>query len=249
MQAIINGTMFLLMALRLTFGGKPCPSEWGSLAEPVADLATDILNCPEWDPSELHSPLQSKMPPPVSLHSSIPFGKAKPTIVDIPDEDMGKVDVYLDDKIAIGPDLPGMIPRLSACILLAISVFFRPISPDKPIPRDDAAAPNKLIAEGGLSEVKLILGWLYDTRRLVVSLPPHKFTAWSTDIRTIITNTFATYAELDTLIGRLNHAAYVIPAARHFLSRIRHLKSKAKYKRKINIPTAVSSDLNLWISF
>ena len=72
----------------------------------------------------------------------------------------------------MGPDLPGMIPRLSAYIPLAISIFFHPIAPNEPIPRDDAAVLNKLIAEGDMSEVNLILGWLYDTRHLVVSPPP-----------------------------------------------------------------------------
>ena len=32
-----------LLMLRLTFGGAPCPSEWGSIAESICDLANAIL--------------------------------------------------------------------------------------------------------------------------------------------------------------------------------------------------------------
>ena len=79
-------------------------------------------------------------------------------IVALPPEDHGKVDVYIDDTVAIGPDLPGIIPRLAACILLAFHLVFRPLSTFEPIPRDEAAAIAKLIAEGGLEETKKMWG-------------------------------------------------------------------------------------------
>ena len=56
-QAHIKGSPFLLMALRLTFGGKLCPIEWGCISESVTDLSNDILNCKEWDPTTLQSPI------------------------------------------------------------------------------------------------------------------------------------------------------------------------------------------------
>eukprot|EP00978_Attheya_sp_CCMP212_P016940 scaffold44783_cov43-Attheya_sp.AAC.3 len=60
------------VALRLTFGGRACPSRWCDLAEPTIDLANDLLACQSWDPSELHSPIQSKVPAPVSLPDTVP---------------------------------------------------------------------------------------------------------------------------------------------------------------------------------
>ena len=248
-QVVINGVLFLLMALRLTFGGKACPSEWGCISEPTADLATDILNCAEWDPKEIHSPLQSKMPQKKTLHPSIPFAQARETIVDIPAEDKGKCDVYLDDTTAIGPDIGNNASRLEACILLAFYIICRPLAPNEPIPRDDAVAEAKLLAEGGIEEVKTLLGWVFDSRRLLISLPDDKCHSWTADILDILISSEATYQELDTIIGRLNHVGYIIPTARHFLSRIRKLKMKAKFKRKVSIPAQVHADFNLWCGF
>ena len=55
-QIIIKDITFILLALRLTFGGKPCPSEWGSISETAADIVNDLLDCESWNPTKVHSP-------------------------------------------------------------------------------------------------------------------------------------------------------------------------------------------------
>ena len=94
----IKGITLLLAALRLTFGGNTCPGEWGCISKTVADLATDILHCNEWDPSEIHSPLQHIMPEPKPLPPHILLAPAMSPIVTLPSEDHGKVNVYIDDR-------------------------------------------------------------------------------------------------------------------------------------------------------
>jgi len=44
---IFNNTP--LMALCMTFGGKPCPAQWGCLLETTCDLANDLIQCKEWN--------------------------------------------------------------------------------------------------------------------------------------------------------------------------------------------------------
>jgi len=51
------------------------------------------------------------------------------------------------------------------------------------------------------------------------------------------------------MIGHLNHVGYIIPTARHFLRRIRKLKTTSRFRRQINIPGQVLADIELWISF
>ena len=248
-QVIINGLTLLLMALRLTFGGKPCPSEWSCISESVTDLANDILSCPDWDPEQTHAPDQAAFPRPRSLPDNIPFAQAKATIVAIPIEDDGKCDVYIDDMVTMGPDLPGLLPRLSAAMPLSIHIFFRPLDKVEHLLRNLAISASKLQAEGRLEELKTLLGWLYNTRKLLISLPTNKFIAWSKDIRQIIKSKQSTFKELETLVGRCNHAAYVIPTARHFLSRIRALKTSSRFRRITSIPKHVITDLQLWLDF
>ena len=114
------------------------------------------------------------------LPPHIPFAFA------LPPEDHGKVDVYIDDTVAIVPDLSGIIPILGACILLSFHLVFRPLSKFEPIPRDEAAAVAKLIAKCGLEETNQILGWRYDTHRLLISLPDSKTFAWIDSITDLV---------------------------------------------------------------
>ncbi len=59
-----------LIALRLTFGGAACPYEWSIISETICDLATVIAHDDNWDPTNLHSPDQELIPPPISSSTS-----------------------------------------------------------------------------------------------------------------------------------------------------------------------------------
>ena len=146
--------------------------------------------------------------------------------------------------IVVGPDTKGTKERLAAVAPLTIHTLCRPLDPDEPVPRENPLALNKLLAEGGLSEVKIILGWEINTRTLTIALPLHKHTTWDSEIKNILTFQRCKTKALECLIGRLNHAGFIIPSARHFLSRIRLLHQRNKYKRENNIPATVREDLN-----
>jgi hypothetical protein len=91
---------------------------------------------------------------------------------------------------------------------------------DYPLPRDEMPSMTKLAAELGATEQKIVLGWLYDTRRMLISLPENKYVAWSNDICKILATQRTNHHVLDTLVGRLDHACCIFPLARHFMERI-----------------------------
>ena len=64
--------------------------------------------------------------------------------------------------------------------------------------------------EGAIEEVKVILGWTYDTHSLIISLPNQKYTAWAHNLEQLMLKGTSSHSELDTIIGRLSHVAYVI---------------------------------------
>ena len=171
-QIVRGGITFFLLSLRLTFGGCANPSEWTSIAEPICDLATNILNCDEWDPNQLHSPLQNCVPEPSFLSCELPFTKAKPLMMGVPVLPHGYCDEYVDDLITAGVDFgKASRDRLQSAAPLAIFVVARDIHPDEPIKRENLMCMHKMEAEGGLEEEKVILGWHFNTRPLLISLP------------------------------------------------------------------------------
>lgn len=131
----------------------------------MADLANALLSCDDWDPKLLASPLQEKFPKRNSLPEETPFEPALPLIVQVPDED-NKVDVYIDDTTTISVDVDDNADKGEAAVALAMHVVGRPLDPGDPIARNDLVLMTKLLAEAGLDEIKILLGWLLNTRTL-----------------------------------------------------------------------------------
>ena len=108
----------------------------------------------------------------------------------------------------------------------------------------------KLIAEGGPAEAQIVLGWTLNTRSLLVILPLDKFEAWSSDLKEIISKRGGTFGQLETTIGRLNHAAYIIPLSRHFLNRVRlRLRVKKHKNQALSLTQDEIDDFELWTVF
>ena len=70
---------------------------------------------------------------------------------------------------------------------------------------------------------KVVLGWLLNTRELLIHLPLNKFLRWTKDILATISQSVVNGKELETIVGRLNHVAMAMTQMRHFLNRLRHL--------------------------
>jgi len=60
---------------------------------------------------------------------------------------------------------------------------------------------EKLNAEGALAEVKTILGWVLNTRQLIISLPEKKHHEWTQDIMNLINSNLAQAKELEVNLG------------------------------------------------
>jgi hypothetical protein len=148
----------LLVPLRLTFGGFSNASEFCNCSETVCDITNELLHCEDWDPSEIHSPIQNQIPStPLTMDSSIPFAVALPLAVDIPIESIGKADNYIDDLIVIILDDSDNISRGNAAAALALELVGRPPHAHEPVLRGHLASFSKLLAEGRLEEVRTIL--------------------------------------------------------------------------------------------
>ena len=156
---------------------------------------------------------------------------AKPLDVKVPLSSRGKMDEFIDGIMTQGY-YDKHWKRLVGVSLLALHMFGRPLNTDEPIPRDDLVAINKLLAEGTPMETQVALGWLINTRLFAIALPNDKHTEWAYQIKQILNSEWASFEDLDSLVGRLNHAAMVTPLTRHFLGRLRRLKDRhGKCKR------------------
>ena len=63
-----------VVALRLAFGGAPCPYEWGVILETMCDLETAILHEDDWSPAKTHAPNSNLVPNKKIMSDAVPFG-------------------------------------------------------------------------------------------------------------------------------------------------------------------------------
>jgi hypothetical protein len=73
------------------------------------------------------------------------------------------------------------------------------------------------------------LGWETDTGKLTIRLPWDKYVAWVEDIAEALRKGDVSKHELESIVGRLNRASFIIPLTRHFLW---HLRQQIPHGRK-----------------
>jgi hypothetical protein len=186
-SANVGSEHYAFLNLRLSFGGLACPSEWCIISETITDLANRILIDNNWEPQQLFPNLIHEVPDTKVSSADTPYAKAKPLLVDIPVEHVGKAYVlYIDNVCTVGILSPETELRLKSAVILAMETVGRPISKNEPLPRDPLPSMDKLLSEANLSEEKCLLGWVLNTRDLSIWLNTEKFTRWKTEVQAII---------------------------------------------------------------
>jgi hypothetical protein len=241
---------FLLVALHLTFGGSPGPELWGVISETITDVGNSLLQNDHWNQNELFDPISDELDNPSSLPPDIPFAQARSMSVNIPSNDKGKVDIFIDDSIGVAPDIGDVPKRYLRVIPLAIRTLSRPLSPEDIIPRKDIISIKKLHAEGQLCETKTVLGWDINTRSLLISLPTHKAQQWINEKNSIIESGKTNHKVLEAMLGRLNHVACIFPPMRHFMGRLYKALYRAKARKGWTVLTPTElQDLGINLEF
>jgi hypothetical protein len=171
--------------------------------------------------------------------------------VDEPEDDMARFDCYLDD--IFGAFMDREAEKSAAAIPLALHIVGRPHDPSRreSFPRDDILAITKFLAEAKPSERKVILGWIVDTRKFLVALPQDKAKLWTKSLDDFLRRHKSPFPakELETLMGRISHASYVIPYARHFTGRLYKACERARRNGSARLTRMQLEDLALWRKF
>ena len=150
----------------------------------MTDTINDLLECENWNHEKVLSDYHSKILMAKPTKEDVPYARARELSVNLPIEDRGKTDVFIDDIISVAPDLNGNLERLRAASCSVLHAFAHKAykSSKSVIPRDDLRTDDQNEAEGAPEEVKICLGWTLDSRSLLVRLPFHKYTAWKQQI-------------------------------------------------------------------
>ena len=236
---------------RMVFGGSPNPAGFSCFSEILTDLANEIAMSgysPEMGTCE--TVRDSHSIPKDTEDPSSPIGVAiRPAL----EEMTSYRDCFIDDVIDCHLGTKENLHRAPHVVQLAVQAMSRPhAGEEEPVPRKPLLSPEKLEAEGRSSKTQVVLGWEIRTRPFVVALPFDKYKAWREDLDHIIKEGQATQQETESMIGRLNHASFLIPLSRHFLNEIRAkccLSVPRKKGQHIRFTSEELKDLALWQQF
>jgi hypothetical protein len=145
------------------------------------------------------------------LPDNVPFAIGIELISNIPINNCGYADVYINNNSSLTVDLPGTenANRLEAAILLTIKVAAWLNNEHEHIPHKPMIAKDKLTVDGGLAETKIVLGWHFNFRTLTVTLPEHKHIAWSAKIQQMISTGRTLIKALESMIGQMRHVRFI----------------------------------------
>ena len=83
-ETILLAGQIAFIMLRLCFGASVNPPTWCSFSEMVTDLSNELPLINNWNPDELHHPMQPKVPDPEYSDDSIPLAAAKEMAINVP---------------------------------------------------------------------------------------------------------------------------------------------------------------------
>ena len=177
---IIGSIAYILF--RLPFGSSPAAGVFSLLSEFVVDLSQALVEDSSWDPTTLKSSLAAMIPPPIYLDG--PFSHAKALLIEINSKEIS-IECYIDDMIIVCLSTAYNIERAINAIPLILDTIFRPIIGER-VTRMPILNYAKTLAEGRLEEIKIILGWLINTRTMRIYLPDDKVNMWVRDLDSLI---------------------------------------------------------------
>ena len=242
----MKGKYYILVSLRLPFGGAPCPSDFCLVSDVITDTINDLLASTTWDPKTVCSKYKYNIPSQISLPASEPFAQARTLSVPLDNEPDSKADVFVDDIMSVTVNINDNLDRLVTAPCTVIHAIAHKAVGNTHIQRQDLISDEKNEAEGAPEEIKICLGWTLNTRKLLVSLPSHKYQAWNTQVEEIITAKSVNYKTLESVLGRLENVAIIVKMFGHFLNNIRSLQLKASKTKHNQILTKNAiAELNL----
>ena len=244
--------------LRLPMGWTESPPYFSVLTETIIDLVNERLG--HWDPPPhpLEKVASTPAPPPDArpIHyigpPSFPDHLARRITVNElppprrPHRRLGRrpplsySDVYVDDEALLGQGSPSRLNRLRRVLFHVNDLIFRPNdATDIAAGRAEPASHKKMLkGDACWATTGIFLGWLIDTLRGTLELPPHRRQRLSDCLTTFRGRKRCSLRDVQKLLGELRSMSQGIPGCRGLFSQLQHdLQAGAGNRVRLRQPT------------
>ena len=144
---------------------------------------------------------------------------------------LGLTDVFVDDFIQIGQGGRDRMAALRDHLLHAVDEVLSQPTPDEKH-RAEAISLKKLLqGDGSWSTRKLILGWILDTVRQTIELPPHRKETLAKIFEDLKTRRRVSKKTWSSILGKLRFVAIAIPGSAGLFSALQLALNRAEHNR------------------
>jgi hypothetical protein len=218
----------LAFPLVLPMGWTKSPPCFCAATETVTDVANRrALN--NWKPSPHRlDEAADSVPDDAEPLLSSTSGQAA-TTTDVPDTMpnrdfkkrlLNRFDVFVDDLIGMGQGNQQQLTNLRRILLHTLDEVFRPLEADDSASRKEPASVKKLLqGDACWTTRKVILGWLVDTLKMTIELPPHRVERLSEILASMPrSQKRVSVKKWQQVIGELRSMSIAIPGSRGLFS-------------------------------
>lgn len=144
---------------------------------------------------------------------------------------VGDTDVFVDDFIQLGQGGQRRLKALRSHLLCALDQVLSTPAPDEPH-RNEAVSLKKLLkGDGSWCTRKLILGWIVDTIRQTIELPPHRKDTLADIFEEVADTKRISSKKWASILGKLRFVSVAIPGSGGLFSALQWAQNQAKGNR------------------
>jgi len=151
-------------------------------------------------------------------------------------------DVFVDDFILLGQGGPTRLTWMRDHLLHAVDDILDTPLPTEP--RNEAVSVKKLRnGDGGWATRKLILGWILDSERKTIELPPHRSEACTSLLQDLASSRRVSTKRWASAMGKLRFISYAVPGSAALFSALQSAMNLGAASNRIRITKEVRHSL------
>ena len=240
------------LPLVLPMGWKNSPPIFSTATETIADITNQRLSDYHYHPKLHHldevaaevilpdKPASTTAT--VDISVAVPVPSTRDPSLPTTGSPLQYVDIFVDDFVSLAQ--APYLRRVRRALLHSIDDVIRPVSStDSPFRREPVSLKKLRQGDCSWDTIKLVLGWVIDTERMTLHLPPHRVERLWEILDSIPPSQKRTSVKKwHQVLGELRSMAIALPGARHMFGRLQNalsLQSKTRVCLKKGVHQAL----------
>ena len=238
--------------ITLPMGWTESPPYFCSATETVVDIANQYAGL-SWDPPphRLEPAAATQPPPEINTHSItvplhlqhtplttttfLPNLPLKPHRLRHRAQPLAYADVFVDDEVLLGQGSKARLNRFRRQVMHINDAVFRPNDTRDHHRKEPISAKKLLRGDACWSTRKQLLGWLVDTLRGTLELPPHRKERLLTILTDVIGKNRLSVNKTHKLLGELRSMVLGIPGGQGLFSQLQVALTRRSDKHRVRL--------------